>query len=77
MGVCEHQRQTVGLSRLPFTWSADGNRDREAIVVDLYRPDNTIRGTVLANVAEDRGNLTGTERKFAIRCDCWRRCPVG
>jgi hypothetical protein len=65
------------LSRLPFTWSADGNRDWVAIIVDLYRLDNTIRGTVLGNVAEHRDNLTGTERTFAIRCNCCRRCPVG
>jgi D-proline reductase (dithiol) PrdB len=58
------------LPRLPFTWDADGNRDWEDLVVDVYRVDNLIRGTVLANLSEHRDNLVGQEREFTIRCAC-------
>jgi D-proline reductase (dithiol) PrdB len=58
------------LSELPFTWDAGANRDWEQLVVDIYRIDNAIQGTVLANLAEHRDNLVGQEREFAIRCAC-------
>jgi D-proline reductase (dithiol) PrdB len=58
------------LPRLPFTWDADGNHDWEDLVVDVYRVDNAIRGTVLANLSEHRDNLVGQEREFTIRCAC-------
>jgi hypothetical protein len=57
------------LFRLPFTWDG-GSRDWENLVVDVYRLDNAIRGTVLANLSEHRDNLVGQEREFAIRCAC-------
>jgi D-proline reductase (dithiol) PrdB len=59
-----------GVSRLPFTWDADGNRGWEDLVVDIYRVDNAIRGTVLANLSEHRDNLVGQEQDFSIRCAC-------
>jgi hypothetical protein len=58
------------LPRLPFTWDGDGNRDWEDLVVDVYRVDNAIRGTVLSNLSEHRDNLVGQERDFTIRCAC-------
>lgn len=60
----------MGPPRLPFTWVKDGSRTWEDLVVDVYRIDNEIRGTVLANMAEHRDNLAGKEREFAIRCAC-------
>ena len=64
------RRSAWALPRLPFTWDDDGNRDWEDLVVDVYRVDNTIRGTVLANLSEHRDNLVGQEQEFAIRCAC-------
>ena len=58
------------LPRLPFTWDDDGNRAWEDLVVDVYRVDNAIRGTVLANLSEHRDNLVGQEQAFTIRCAC-------
>jgi hypothetical protein len=58
------------LPRLPFTWMKDGSRAWEDLVVDVYRIDNEIRGTVLTNMAEHRDNLAGKEREFAVRCAC-------
>jgi len=58
------------LGRLPFTWDEDGNRAWEELVTDVYRVDNEIRGTVLANLSEHTDNLSGKEREFAIRCAC-------
>jgi D-proline reductase (dithiol) PrdB len=58
------------LTHLPFTWEKDGSRDWENLVADLYRIDNMIRGTVLANMAEHRDNLAGKEQEFAVRCAC-------
>ena len=59
-----------GVSRLPSAWDADGNRDRGDLVVDVYRVDNAIRGTVLVNLSEHRDNLVGQEQDFSIRCAC-------
>jgi len=61
---------TWSLPRLPFTWSPDGSRDWEKLVTDLYRVDNEIRGTVLANISEHTDNLVGKEKEFTIRCAC-------
>ncbi|WP_194891488.1 glycine/sarcosine/betaine reductase selenoprotein B family protein [Catenulispora pinisilvae] len=59
------------LERLPFQWDADGNRDWEALVADVYRLDNAIRGSVLANAAAHTQVLGGgNEREFAVRCAC-------
>jgi D-proline reductase (dithiol) PrdB len=58
------------LPRLPFRWSPDGDRSWEELVVDLYRLDNEIRGTVMANKSTHHQDLTGQEREFAIRCSC-------
>jgi hypothetical protein len=59
------------LERLPFQWAADGNRDWEALVADVYRLDNAIRGTVATNAAAHAQVLGGgNEREFAIRCAC-------
>jgi D-proline reductase (dithiol) PrdB len=59
------------LPRLPFQWAADGNRDWEALVADIYRIDNEIRGTVRANSAAHQNALGGgNEHEFAIRCAC-------
>jgi D-proline reductase (dithiol) PrdB len=67
----EQARAEWELNRLPFQWAEDGNRDWEALVADLYRLDNTIRGTVFANAAAHVQVLGGgNEREFAIRCAC-------
>jgi len=58
------------LTRLPFQWSPDGDRGWEELVVDLYRLDNTIRGTVVANRSAHEQNLAGHEREFTVRCAC-------
>jgi hypothetical protein len=55
---------------LQFTWDSGGDRDWEDLVVDVYRVDNAIRGTVLANMSEHRDSLVGQERDFTIRCAC-------
>jgi D-proline reductase (dithiol) PrdB len=69
-GVGTSEDTAWELPRLPFTWDADGNRDWEDLVVDVYRVDNAIRGTVLANLSEHRDNLVGHEQEFIIRCAC-------
>ncbi|MDT7678305.1 MAG: D-proline reductase (dithiol) PrdB [Pseudonocardiales bacterium] len=81
----EQQREIVGaalqaaaaapttgwtLPRLPFRWSPDGDRGWEDLVVDLYRLDNEIRGTVVANRGTHEQDLAGHEREFTIRCAC-------
>lgn len=67
----EHAGEQWELRRLPFQWAPDGNRDWEALVSDIYRIDNEIRGTVLANSAAHQNVLGGGgEREFAIRCAC-------
>jgi len=58
------------LPRLPFRWSPDGDRGWEDLVVDLYRLDNAIRGTVVANRGTHEEDLAGREREFTIRCAC-------
>ncbi|MCI2419265.1 glycine/betaine/sarcosine/D-proline family reductase selenoprotein B [Saccharopolyspora sp. K220] len=58
------------LHRLPFQWDADGKRDWESLVVDLYRIDNEIRGTVKANAAAHEESIEGREREFTNRCAC-------
>ena len=58
------------LPRLPFRWSPDGDRGWEDLVVDLYRLDNAIRGTVVANRGAHQQDLTGHEREFTVRCAC-------
>lgn len=67
----EQAGQDWELKRLPFQWAADGNRDWEDLVSDLYRLDNAIRGSVLTNAAAHAQVLGGgNEREFAIRCAC-------
>ena len=58
------------LPRLPFRWSPAGDRGWEDLVVDLYRLDNQIRGTVVANRGTHEDDLAGREREFTIRCAC-------
>jgi D-proline reductase (dithiol) PrdB len=58
------------LPRLPFRWSPDGDRGWEDLVVDLYRLDNEIRGTVVANRGTHQQDLAGNEHEFTIRCAC-------
>ncbi|MDT7583194.1 MAG: hypothetical protein QOE32_744 [Pseudonocardiales bacterium] len=58
------------LPRLPFRWSPDGDRGWEDLVVDLYRLDNEIRGTVVANRGTHEQDLAGHEHEFTIRCAC-------
>jgi hypothetical protein len=58
------------LSRLPFRWSPDGDRGWENLVMELYRMDNEIRGTVVANRSTHGHDLVGNEREFSIRCAC-------
>lgn len=56
---------------LPFQWSADGSRDWEREVDNLYR--NSGIGTVLSHRREhDRQGeiLMGREREFAVKCNC-------
>jgi hypothetical protein len=85
-GVADQQRAIVGaaiqtglrttedaawtLPRLPYAWDKGGNRDWEDLVVDVYRVDNAIQGTVLANFSQHRDNLVGQEQEFTIRCAC-------
>jgi hypothetical protein len=38
--------------------------------VELYRIDNAIRGTVVANRSTHEHSLVGNEREFTIRCAC-------
>ena len=67
----EQAGQDWELKRLPFQWAADGNRDWEALVADVYRLDNAVRGSVLTNAAAHAQVLGGgNEREFAIRCAC-------
>jgi D-proline reductase (dithiol) PrdB len=60
------------LPRLPFEWSPDGSRDWEALVDDLYRMDNQIRGTLASRGQAHTASpsIVGREREFSIRCFC-------
>jgi len=58
------------LPRLPFRWSPDGDRGWEDLVLDLYRLDSRIRGTVVANRGTHEEDLAGHEQEFTIRCAC-------
>jgi hypothetical protein len=61
------------LHRLPFQWDADGSRDWEQLVVDLYRVDDQIRGTVRGNLGthgDQLSSIAGQEKEFSIRCAC-------
>lgn len=58
------------LERLPFQWEADGNRDWESLVTDLYRVDNEIRGSVTANLAAHEAGGAPAGRNPTIRCAC-------
>ena len=58
------------IAELPFQWSADGNRDWEERVRELYRHSLE---TVAAHVTEHqtRGeSLLDREEEFTIRCHC-------
>jgi hypothetical protein len=58
------------LHELPFQWSADGSRDWEEELRDLYRRG---LGTVQAHVADHtaRGeSLIGRENEISLRCNC-------
>jgi D-proline reductase (dithiol) PrdB len=58
------------MTELPFQWSADGNRQWEEEVKELYR-----RGlsTVSRHVADHQAigeSLLDKEKEFSIRCQC-------
>lgn len=56
--------------QLPFQWSADGSRDWEERVRELYRSGV---GTVAAHVTDHQArgeSLVGQEKDFVIRCNC-------
>jgi D-proline reductase (dithiol) PrdB len=55
---------------LPFQWSADGSRQWEAEVKDLYRRG---LGTVRRHVADHQAigeSLLDKETEFTLRCQC-------
>jgi hypothetical protein len=59
------------MKTLPFQWQADGRRDWEAEVYELYRGGGI--STVLAHQAAHRAQgdaLAGHEREFVIKCNC-------
>ena len=58
------------VTELPFQWAADGNRDWEEQVREVYRRQME---TVAAHTADHRArgeSLVGREREFAVRCNC-------
>ena len=58
------------IKTLPFQWAADGSRDWEETVRQLYRQ---AQNTVKSHNAEHptKGELLpGNEAEFAIRCNC-------
>ena len=58
------------MEELPFQWSADGNRDWEETLKEIYR--NGVQ-TVIAHVADHAAHgesLYGHEQEFRIRCNC-------
>ena len=58
------------IAELLFQWSADGSREWEETVRELYRKG---LGTVERHVADHhaRGqSLIGNEKEFTIRCNC-------
>ncbi|MEW2500782.1 hypothetical protein AB0878_09905 [Amycolatopsis sp. NPDC047767] len=69
-GAAVDPAEPWSLRRLPFRWAADGNRDWETLVTDLYRVDNEIRGSVRANLNAHVMSLAGQEKEFTIRCAC-------
>jgi hypothetical protein len=58
------------LPPLLLAWDEDRHRDWEDLVVDIYRIDNAILRTVLANVSEHRDNPVVHEQEFIIRGAC-------
>lgn len=55
---------------LPFQWSADGSRNWEETVREMYRKGVA---TVNAHVADHKArgeSLLGREKEFAVRCNC-------
>ena len=59
------------MKALPFTWSADGNRDWEREVDELYRNQGIAMVAAHQNEHAKRGeSLLGREREFAVRCNC-------
>jgi D-proline reductase (dithiol) PrdB len=55
---------------LPFQWSADGSRDWEETVRELYRNGLS---TVSRHVADHQAggeSLLDREKKFTVRCNC-------
>ena len=58
------------IEELPFSWSADGSRDWEETLKEIYR--NGVQ-TVIAHLADHRAHgesLLGREEEFRIRCNC-------
>jgi hypothetical protein len=56
---------------LPFEWSADGRRDWEKEVDDLYRNGgiDVVKQHQAAHKARGE-SLVGREREFTIKCNC-------
>jgi hypothetical protein len=59
------------MKTLPFAWSADGNRDWEREVDELYRTQGISMVAAHQSEHAKRGeSLLGREREFAVRCNC-------
>ncbi|MFY9527700.1 MAG: hypothetical protein WBC04_13590 [Candidatus Acidiferrales bacterium] len=67
----EFDPQQWGMKQLPFEWSADGRRDWEKEVDDLYRNGgiDVVKQHQAAHKARGE-SLVGREREFTIKCNC-------
>ncbi len=55
---------------LPFQWSADGTRDWEETVRELYRRELSVVTAHLADHQAKGESLLGGEKDLTIRCNC-------
>jgi D-proline reductase (dithiol) PrdB len=65
--------ETWRVEHLPFQWSADGNRDWEETVKDMYRKGQGAKTISSHSSDHSRGEgdlLLGNEKAFSIRCNC-------
>ena len=58
------------ISELPFQWSADGGREWEETVRDIYRKGLNIVDRHVADHRTRGESLVGEEKEFTIRCNC-------
>jgi D-proline reductase (dithiol) PrdB len=59
------------MKTLPFQFSADGNRDWEALTDDIYRSGGlTVTDRHMAAHGRVGESLVGNERAFAVKCNC-------